>query len=312
MNTEYSLKPFVSIITPVYNIPKEKLAKTVQSVLSQTYDNFEYIIVDDGSKIPFSGIHTVIKDPRIKWLPLPKNRGVSIARNTGIKISKGDFIAFLDAGDWWDDRKLDLQINRFLTNTNAMWCYCDTYLSFNHDNRDILILRKACCRGDVFEKLLNKQVIVGSSSSVIVKRVVLDKVGFFSEKNIVEDWDMWIRISRKYLVDFVSEPLVYLDSSYSTGRSKNQEKKLLRRLNLLYEHKRELINRGLIERSISNYWILASRLNQYSGKPLASFKCASKAAKTNISIESLKRLFVSTLFLIIPIRNPLLFFKIKH
>ena len=92
------MKPLISIITPVYNRP-ELLRKAIQSVLGQTYNNFEYIIVDDASSEDIKSVVESFKDKRIKYLRHPVNKMMAASYNTGIKESKGEFIAFLESDD---------------------------------------------------------------------------------------------------------------------------------------------------------------------------------------------------------------------
>ena len=113
----------VSVITPSYNSEKY-ISQCIQSVISQTYENWQMIIVDDCSK---DNTIDVIQeycniDERIKLIKLHENSGAAIARNTAIKLSKGRFIAFLDADDIWDSQKLEIQIEYMLKN-NIGFCF---------------------------------------------------------------------------------------------------------------------------------------------------------------------------------------------
>jgi teichuronic acid biosynthesis glycosyltransferase TuaG len=106
------MNDLVSIITPAYNAEKY-LKHTIESVISQDYDNWELLIVDDCSKdnsrLMAEGY--MERDPRIKLISLEKNSGVAVARNTGIKVAKGRYIAFLDSDDLWHPNKLSKQIS---------------------------------------------------------------------------------------------------------------------------------------------------------------------------------------------------------
>ncbi|MCR4880181.1 MAG: glycosyltransferase [Bacilli bacterium] len=109
-NVEEEYQPLVSIITPMYNA-EPYLSQTIVSVLRQSYTNWEWIIVDDGSTDRSLYLaNNIIKDPRIKVLSLGKNCGAAKARNTGLDNAKGDYIVFLDADDELDTRFLDVQI----------------------------------------------------------------------------------------------------------------------------------------------------------------------------------------------------------
>ena len=99
----------ISVIIPTYNRAKE-LKRSVESVLAQTYDNFELIIVDDGSKDNTQEVIASIPDERIRYIKLEQNRGAAGARNEGVRASKCDLIAFQDSDDIWREEKLERQM----------------------------------------------------------------------------------------------------------------------------------------------------------------------------------------------------------
>lgn len=115
----------ISIITPVYNCAK-LLPKTIESVIDQTYQNWEMILVDDCSTDSSAQIINEYseKDKRVKYIKLEKNSGVAEARNMALKISKGRFIAYLDADDLWYPEKLEKQVN-FMLNNNYVFTNTD-------------------------------------------------------------------------------------------------------------------------------------------------------------------------------------------
>ncbi|MCJ8314177.1 MAG: glycosyltransferase [Pseudomonadales bacterium] len=111
-------EPLVSIITPTFNDKKTILA-TIDSVISQTYQNWELLVIDDCSEIEYqSFLKTIIsiKDHRIKIIQRVWNGGAAVTRNRGIEVAQGDFIAFLDADDLWKKNKLEVQISTMLKN----------------------------------------------------------------------------------------------------------------------------------------------------------------------------------------------------
>lgn len=119
------MQPLISIIAPVYNIPKEYLLKCFTSIINQTYKNWELIIVDDGSKDD-SGKYCdefVKKDNRIKVIH-QENEGVSVARNKGLENSNGEYVAFIDSDDWIDENYLELFISR-LNEIEFDICICN-------------------------------------------------------------------------------------------------------------------------------------------------------------------------------------------
>jgi glycosyltransferase involved in cell wall biosynthesis len=144
----------VSVVIPAYNAASF-IERTINSVLSQTYQNFEILVINDGSKDNTLEVIQKLsqKDPRIKVLD-KKNSGVSDTRNLGIEMSKGDFIAFLDADDIWLPNKLEIQVSLMQKNQNLFWSVgnCDTI----DENDQILekAISKAPNKSPHFEELI--------------------------------------------------------------------------------------------------------------------------------------------------------------
>lgn len=198
--------PKVSVVVPNYNYEKY-IAKTIESVLAQTYRNIELIVVDDGSKDNslnilkrFGDKVTVIEQ---------KNQGVSLARNNGVSISNGDYIAFLDADDIWLPEKLERQMQRLLS---------DNQVGLVHCSMSLIGLNDAICgensqgmEGRVADELLRFEsgVVIGAGSTAVVPKRVFDEIGGFDRRQTTAaDWDLSYRIASKYKVAFVKEPLV--------------------------------------------------------------------------------------------------------
>jgi len=118
-------KPLVSVITPVYNCEKY-LAQTIESVINQTYENWEMILADDCS--PDNSAEIIKKysekDPRIKYVKLPENGGAAKARNKALEVSQGRYIAYLDADDIWLPKKLERQL-AFMEENDVQFTCCD-------------------------------------------------------------------------------------------------------------------------------------------------------------------------------------------
>lgn len=195
--------PFVSVIIPTYN-RAQLLVKALQSVLNQTYQNFEILIIDDNSSDNTSEIINNFKDDRIKYFQLSKNQGAPAARNNGIKNAIGELIAFLDSDDQWLETKLEKQIELFNKDKNIGLVY--TGIKTINNNFPIITLPQK--RGDLSKAILIKNH-VGTTSSVMVKKDLIDEVGGFDLTfTSCQDWDLFIRLSQKCEFDFVEEPLV--------------------------------------------------------------------------------------------------------
>lgn len=193
----------VSVIIPTYN--RSELAKeAIDSVLNQTFKDFELLIVDDGST---DDTKTVVSQYGSKLsYYLIGHKGVSAARNFGIEKSCGEYITFLDSDDLWEKDKLKEQMQFFDKNPEAKICYTDE-IWFRDDIRVNPRKKHYKPSGDVFLEMLPLCRI--SASSVMFKREIIDDVGVFDENlPVCEDYDLWLRMSLKYPIYFIDMPLI--------------------------------------------------------------------------------------------------------
>lgn len=203
--------PTVSVIITTYN-RAHLLGRAVESVLKQTYHDFEIIIVDDCSSDDTKEIVRGFKDHRLRYIRHEQNRGNAISRNSGIYSARGKYIAFIDDDDEWLPNKLKLQVNRMEESPE------DVALIYTGsrriaDNREIGT-RLPEMRGYVLEGMLTGNCL-DNASTLLVRNSVFRIVGFFDENRLRGvDSDLIRRISREYKVDFVDEILVniYVDS----------------------------------------------------------------------------------------------------
>ena len=210
-----SSNPYVSVIIPTYN-RKLRLAKAVDSVLRQTYTDFELIVVDDGSH---DGTPDLLKKYHSKLRTLIQtNNGVSAARNAGIKASKGQLIAFLDSDDLWLENKLKRQVDFFNHNPDTL--ICQTSEIWIRDGRRVNPKKRhKKPNGMIFEHSLDLCLI--SPSAVMLRKTLLDEVGLFDEGlPACEDYDLWLRICWKYPVYLIDEPLIVKYGGHSDQLSK--------------------------------------------------------------------------------------------
>lgn len=202
----------ISVVVPLYNKEKAIIA-TLQSVLAQTYTDYEVLVVDDGStdnslKVVSERINE-LGNERIRVIH-KENGGVSSARNRGIREAKGDFIALLDGDDLWEPTFLEEQVKLIHDFPNAaMW------------GVNTAFIKKGKCRkweqgmgegyrGYVENYFGTKHNDLFCSSSVVICKDVFEEVGYFDERiSSSEDLDMWYRIILKYPVVFYDKVLVY-------------------------------------------------------------------------------------------------------
>ena len=200
--------PLVSVIIPAYNAAKY-IEDTLASVIAQTIQDFEIIVVNDGSTDNTKEILDRIAASDIRINSIHKsNSGVSDTRNIGMEQAKGQYLAFLDADDIWHPQKLEKQIN-ILRLLESNWCFtdCDTIDEFgNLMNRN---LSKNPNQGSHFEELLtwNTESFVGVMSSLMVDRAFCDTIRFNPGISSPADRDFVIQLAKKSNAKYIPESL---------------------------------------------------------------------------------------------------------
>jgi glycosyltransferase involved in cell wall biosynthesis len=183
-------------------------------VLEQTIDDWEVIIIDDGSTDNTWSVMLSFakKDSRISIIRMAKNGGISKTRNEGIKLARGKYIAFLDSDDIWFPEKLAKQLEVFIKGEDSVGLVY-TGVLFVNEEKNTKRAKYARVGGDILkEEIINNPI--GGPSRVMIKRECVEKCGYFDEDFLtLEDWDMWIRICKNYEVGFVPEPMVYYTES---------------------------------------------------------------------------------------------------
>jgi GT2 family glycosyltransferase len=193
----------VSVIIPAYN-RFSLLREAIESVLAQTDNQYEIIVVDDGST---DKTHTIAETYKGKLRYLhQRNRGVSAARNRGIFEAKGDYICFLDSDDLWFPDKLAVQRAAMETDLSCQVSYTEE-IWYRNGVRVNPMKKHAKHSGWIFEKSLRLCLI--SPSSVMIRRHLFDTIGTFSEDfPVCEDYDLWLRITKDYPVRLIEKPLI--------------------------------------------------------------------------------------------------------
>jgi glycosyltransferase involved in cell wall biosynthesis len=208
--------PKVSTIIPAYN-SMLYLPETLNSVLRQSFSDFEVLIIDDGSSDHLKEWASQLTDPRVKLISQP-NQGASVARNTGITNAQGEYIAFLDADDLWERTKLEKQIQCFENNPSVGLVHTWTTM-ISEKSKPTGGILASTSEGEVWEQLLEHNTV--ACCSVMVRRSCFEKVGMFDQSlRSAEDWDMWIRIARQYRFAVIRQPLAQY-RMIPTSKSKN-------------------------------------------------------------------------------------------
>lgn len=214
----------ISVVITTYKRPVEILKRAIGSVIMQSYRNLELFIVNDApldTKLSndINELIQLYQDERITYIVHPKNMGACQARNTGIDKASGEFIAFLDDDDEWLPDKLEKQLE-YTDNEEIGIVYCSWYIV--HENGFKQLHHPKIVYNNFYREIL-KSNFIGSTSFPLLRLKAVIECGKF-DINLVsnQDYDLWIRILKKYQLKFVKDPLVnYYLSSDSTFRKNN-------------------------------------------------------------------------------------------
>lgn len=258
--------PSIDVVIPTYNC-REFVCEAIDSVLAQTLQPNKIHVVDDGSTDDTKKLITK-RYKKLKQVIYhhQKNQGLSAARNTGINNSQSEHLAFLDSDDTWEPTKLEKQFQVFkITKYKQLGLVYCGYDLINEkgekiDTHTYTLDRQV--KGNVYDILARRNQIAGSGSAVLIKRECFEKVGLFdTDLTAAEDWDMWLRISHKYQVEYVDEVLVHLrrhNQNMQTNHAKIFE-------NLVNVYQKHSIEHMIDERGISNLQLLLFK-NSFQNK----------------------------------------------
>lgn len=213
----------VSVVITTHN-RGEILFRAIDSVLSQSYKDIELIVVSDGSS---DGTSNRVKKyenlHNFRFIEYFPSKGANYARNIGIKESKGEYIAFLDDDDEWLESKLTLQLEQMNSDSNIGIVYTSTNIIYQDE---AIKYKHICKRAGDFSRSILLSNIIGTTSTVMVRKSVIDNIGYFDEDlPALQDWDLWIRICQVALVGVVSIPMVnYYNKMCTNQISSNTQK----------------------------------------------------------------------------------------
>jgi glycosyltransferase involved in cell wall biosynthesis len=196
--------PAVSVIIPTYN-RAEFLRLAITSVLNQTFQDFEIIVVDDASEDHTREVVNNFHDKRIKYIRHEVNKRVAAARNTGVLNSSGDYIAFVDDDDEWLPKKLQMQVALIEASPSTIGGVYTGFIQIDQSTGQILgqMLHKR--RGNIYNDLLKSNFI---GSPVLLRRECFDRVGLFDESiEFGEEYDLLLRVAKEFHFEYVPEYL---------------------------------------------------------------------------------------------------------
>jgi glycosyltransferase involved in cell wall biosynthesis len=209
----------VSVIIPTYN-RAGLILETLGSVLAQTFDDYEILVVDDGSEDNTEKALADLKQ-RIIYRRI-RHAGASAARNVGLAMARGEYIAFLDSDDLWNARFLEKMAGTLDAAASAGFVYCD-YATFDEQSivKAAHLPPEYKIHGDLFARLVESDFI--STGALLIRQECLRQVsGFDPRLAIAHDWDLWLRLAQRYNAEYVDEPLVKI-RIHSQALSRNAQ-----------------------------------------------------------------------------------------
>ena len=201
--------PLVSVVIPAYNVA-DLVGRAIDSVLGQTYQSFEILVVDDGSGDETAAVAAARSDAAVRVIS-KQNRGLSSARNRGIDEATGEYIAYLDADDYWEPGKLESQIG--LLQANPDLGFCSTAARVIDDRGETMnVWSCPSIQGSSLKAIFSRNATVaGSGSGVVVRTRLQRRVGYFDENlRSLEDIDMWMRLSALTGYACIDNPLAVI------------------------------------------------------------------------------------------------------
>lgn len=224
------MKHRVSVIIPNFN-RAEMLQQAIQSVLNQTYPILEILVCDDGSTDRSSDIvHQFTKERTpVVWLNCGKNGMPAIPRNMGVQQAKGEWIAFLDNDDFWENDKIEKQF-QLIDSKTAKCISSNAHVLIAGTKQDNMLLQKLAEEIDCYSLLQENQIIC---SSVLIQKHLIEKAGYFPQSarlKAVEDYALWLKVSAHTNILTINEPLLFYrnDPTISIRASQKNEYKMKR------------------------------------------------------------------------------------
>lgn len=235
----------ISIIIPSYN-RSVKLKKSIESILQQSYVDFELLIVDDASTDDTQAMVESIGDERIRYIRQAVNGGASAARNEGVRQAACPLIAFQDSDDIWRPEKLEKQMAYWQQHPEYSMIYC-SYKKYI-DGQEIIVPNtdwRGELEGWIFSWLAQRNSI-GAPTMLMKRECFLEVGGFDTSLRALEDWDFVLRFSQKYAIGYVDEPLVDSYDSpdgVSSGGSAYYES----RCRMIGKYKEQMMSEGVFD-----------------------------------------------------------------
>lgn len=258
----------ISVVIITHNRESDILERAVKSVFAQTYKNIEVIIVNDSDKsfLGYQNVIEMIKDyiqqygTQIKYIEHDTPQGACVARNTGLEMAKGEYIAFLDDDDEWEINKLEKQLAVFEKEKRkkVSFVYCGALFIYDNREKKIEEFHPKYLSGNVFNNLLIDNFVMGASFPLIKTEYIRKIGGFDSSFPSCQDWDVWLQLARLGEAYYVAEPLVKYHIHQGDQITKNFRKRvegisrLLEKYKIYYK-KNDIAYYSVLERLLYQY-----------------------------------------------------------
>ncbi len=252
----------VSIILPTYN-RAYCVRQAVESVLCQTFPQWELLVIDDGSTDNTEEIISscAASDGRVRYYRQPCNKGVSAARNEGIRQAGYEYVAFQDSDDLWHADKLEKQMRIFEERPETGLVYC-AIQGTRQDGTQVRIpdasIDRQLLQGNLYRLLLQGNVI--GAPAAVIRRDCVDRCGGFDEGlSCLEDWELFLRIAKEYEIGYLDEVLVDSDVR-GGGVSSRVGGYFQARCQIITMHKAALLEYGLFNQVVERMFLMARKM----------------------------------------------------
>jgi glycosyltransferase involved in cell wall biosynthesis len=284
----------ISIILPTYNRAGSYLKRAIDSVVKQTYDNWELIIVDNNSIDNTKDLIKSYESSKIKTYTINNDGNIAKSRNLGIDNSTGDYLAFLDSDDYWKEDKLETCFNFLNLNKKYLGvCHSEDWVSKD----DMFTKNYGPEKNFTFQKLLNRGNCVSLSAMIVKKSIVIDVNNFSENREFItaEDYDLWIKLAKNNnKIGFINKSLgIY--QIHDNSESSNILRNTSAIINVINKYLKN--DNKLLKNALSNCWLNTGKLlykNNKKYQSLISYFNSIKHAVFNVQP------YIYILILIIP------------
>jgi glycosyltransferase involved in cell wall biosynthesis len=247
--------PKVSVIIPTYN-RAHVIRRALHSVLRQTYENLEVIVVDDASTDNTVDVVASIHDERIVFLQQKNRRGAAVARNIGIQAATGDFVAFQDSDDEWLSEKIEKQMAMMLSANVSIGLVYTGFLRFENKTATYFPSKNVKMKsGRILGSLLIGNFV--TTQSVVVRKDCLTQVGLFDEQlPRLQDWELFIRLAGLYEFTCIDEPLLIVFHTPQSITSDNTLFPIALKI-LLEKHEKQFLSYPIV---LAKHYLMLSLL----------------------------------------------------